>query len=68
MPDLKKQVKEATTRCQEARKAMEQKAKVDDLKKELAWAHVKAKENVRLLPKILNYMLMVLLFESGNES
>ena len=46
MPDLKKQVKDATLRCQEARKAMEQKAKVDDLKKELAWAHVKSKENV----------------------
>jgi hypothetical protein len=35
---------EATARYQEATKAREQKKRADDLKKELAWAHVAAKE------------------------
>jgi chromosome segregation ATPase len=44
VPDLKSALKDATTRFQEADKAREQKRKVDELKKELAWAHVKKKE------------------------
>lgn len=49
LPDLKKQVKEASVRYGEAHKALEQKSKADELKKELAWAHVKSKEDVRFL-------------------
>jgi hypothetical protein len=46
IPDLKAAFKEASTRFQEASKAREQKKKADELKKELAWAHVKTKEDV----------------------
>ena len=46
LPDLKRQVKDAIARFQEAQKALEQRSKIDDLQKELAWAHVKAKEDV----------------------
>jgi hypothetical protein len=42
-PDLNN---EATARYQEATKAREQKKRADDLKKELAWAHVAAKQEV----------------------
>jgi hypothetical protein len=48
IPDLKNAFKEASMRYKEASKAREQKKKADDLKKELAWAHVAAKENVRI--------------------
>jgi len=44
VPDLKSALREATNRFKEAGKAREQKQKADDLKKELAWAHVKGKE------------------------
>ncbi|KAG6871660.1 hypothetical protein C0993_002935, partial [Termitomyces sp. T159_Od127] len=44
LPDLRSAFKEATIRFQEAAKAREQKQKADDLKKELAWAHVRSKE------------------------
>jgi hypothetical protein len=46
IPDLKSAFKEATVRFEEALKAREQKKKADELKKELAWAHVAAKEDV----------------------
>jgi structural maintenance of chromosomes protein 6 len=49
IPDLKSAFKEASIRFEEASKAREQKKKADDLKKELAWAHVAAKENVRFV-------------------
>ncbi|KAG9315735.1 P-loop containing nucleoside triphosphate hydrolase protein [Chiua virens] len=44
LPDLRQTFKEATSRFQEASKAREQRAKADSLKKELAWAHVAAKQ------------------------
>lgn len=44
LPDLKARLHEVTARYEEAAKAREQKKKVDDLKKELAWSHVAAKE------------------------
>ncbi|TFK33017.1 P-loop containing nucleoside triphosphate hydrolase protein [Crucibulum laeve] len=44
LPDLKVAYRESAVRYDEAQKAREQKKKVDDLKKELAWAHVKTKE------------------------
>ncbi|KAK7048559.1 p-loop containing nucleoside triphosphate hydrolase protein [Favolaschia claudopus] len=44
IPDLKAAFREASTRFEEAARAREQKKKVDELKKELAWAHVAAKE------------------------
>ncbi|KAG6888731.1 hypothetical protein C0995_006383 [Termitomyces sp. Mi166 len=44
LPDLRLAFREATVRFQEAAKAREQKQKADELKKELAWAHVRSKE------------------------
>ncbi|KAF8551706.1 P-loop containing nucleoside triphosphate hydrolase protein [Imleria badia] len=44
LPDLRATFKEATSRFQEASKAREQRFKADELKKELAWAHVAAKQ------------------------
>lgn len=44
LPDLRARLREVTARYEEAAKAREQKKKVDDLKKELAWAHVAGKE------------------------
>ncbi|KAG6820629.1 hypothetical protein H0H93_014232 [Arthromyces matolae] len=44
LPDLEAAFKEASIRFQEAAKAREQKEKVNELKKELAWAHVRTKE------------------------
>jgi hypothetical protein len=49
IPDLRSTFREATRRFEEASKAREQKKKADELKKELAWAHVAAKEDVNLL-------------------
>lgn len=45
IPDLRVALQEAKRRFEEAENARKQKAKQDDLKKELAWAHVKTKEN-----------------------
>ncbi|OJA17188.1 hypothetical protein AZE42_00230 [Rhizopogon vesiculosus] len=44
LPDLRATFKEASVRFEEASKAREQRFKVDELKKELAWAHVAAKQ------------------------
>ena len=44
LPDLRARLREVTARYEEAAKAREQKKKVDDLKKELAWAHVAGKQ------------------------
>lgn len=49
LPDLRASFKEATSRFQEASKAREQRFKADELKKELAWAHVAAKQVAGLL-------------------
>ena len=46
IPDLRTAFREATLRFEEASKAREQKRKADELKKEMAWAHVAAKEDV----------------------
>ncbi|KIM63353.1 hypothetical protein SCLCIDRAFT_24251 [Scleroderma citrinum Foug A] len=45
LPELRAAFKEATARFQEASKAREQRHKADELKKELAWAHVAAKQH-----------------------
>ncbi|TFY54390.1 hypothetical protein EVJ58_g8895 [Rhodofomes roseus] len=44
LPDLEEALEEATSRFEEAQKAREQRHKADDLKQELAWAHVASKE------------------------
>lgn len=44
LPDLEEALEDASSRFEEARKAREQRHKADDLKKELAWAHVASKE------------------------
>ncbi|KAF8911589.1 hypothetical protein CPB84DRAFT_1842078 [Gymnopilus junonius] len=44
LPDLWTRLNQAKARYNEAAKAQEQKEKVDDLKKELAWSYVSAKE------------------------
>lgn len=44
LPDLRNALREAVARYEEAAKAREQRKKVDELKKELAWSHVKTKE------------------------
>ncbi|KAG6853816.1 hypothetical protein C0991_001062 [Blastosporella zonata] len=44
LPDLRIAFREATIRFEEAAKAREQKQKADELKKELAWAHVRGKQ------------------------
>ncbi len=44
LPDLRNTLREAVARYEEAAKAREQRKKVDELKKELAWSHVKTKE------------------------
>ena len=48
IPDLEQAFQEAKARYDEAKKAREQRHKADELKKELAWAHVAAKEQVRM--------------------
>ncbi|KAI6147159.1 P-loop containing nucleoside triphosphate hydrolase protein [Pisolithus tinctorius] len=45
LPELRAAFKEATVRFEEASKAREQRHKADELKKELAWAHVAAKQH-----------------------
>jgi hypothetical protein len=47
IPDLQAHYKEVLTRFEEASKAREQRHKADELKKELAWAHVAGKQDVR---------------------
>lgn len=47
LPDLETQYEEASIRFEEASKAREQKERANELKKELAWAHVAVKEEVR---------------------
>ncbi|KZP31527.1 P-loop containing nucleoside triphosphate hydrolase protein [Athelia psychrophila] len=44
IPELKRVFKEAKVRFEEASKAREQHRKADELKKELAWSHVAAKQ------------------------
>ncbi|KAI0081596.1 P-loop containing nucleoside triphosphate hydrolase protein [Panus rudis PR-1116 ss-1] len=44
IPDLEEAFAEAEARFKEAKKARDQKRRVDELKNELAWAHVNAKE------------------------
>jgi hypothetical protein len=47
IPDLQAHYKEVLMRFEEASKAREQRHKADELKRELAWAHVAAKQEVR---------------------
>ena len=49
LPDLKDALDEAIRRYKEAEKARDLKYKADDLKKELAWAHVATKAQARSL-------------------
>ncbi|GJE88371.1 hypothetical protein PsYK624_044540 [Phanerochaete sordida] len=44
IPDLEEQFRDASARLKEAKKARDLMHRVDDLKKELAWAHVTVKE------------------------
>lgn len=44
LPDLEEALDDATSRFEEAHKAREQRHKANDLKQELAWAHVASKE------------------------
>ena len=46
IPDLEEAYHEAQARFEEAERAREQRHKADELKKELAWAHVATKEAV----------------------
>ncbi|KAI0647716.1 P-loop containing nucleoside triphosphate hydrolase protein [Trametes meyenii] len=45
LPDLEEALSEVRARWDEAQKAVEQKTKADELKKELAWAHVASKQD-----------------------
>lgn len=45
LPDLRAALQKATDAFEEASKAREQRHKVDEIKKELAWAHVASKED-----------------------
>jgi hypothetical protein len=53
IPDLQAHYKEVLTRFEEASKAREQRHKADGLKKELAWAHVAGKQEVRHLQVVI---------------
>jgi chromosome segregation ATPase len=44
IPDLRNAYMQAKVKFEEASKAIEQREKLDELKKELAWTHVVAKE------------------------
>ena len=60
LPDLEDSYEEARARYEEAKRAREQRHKADELKKELAWAHVSTKETVGiLLPTLLRNILTV---------
>lgn len=56
LPDLEDALRDATQRFKEADKARQQKFKADELKKELAWSHVAAKEKVRTYDLVLNQL------------
>ena len=63
IPDLEQAFQEAKVRYDEAKKAREQRHKADELKKELAWAHVSTKEDVSseiiyilLLPRYIHHV------------
>ena len=49
LPDLEQALEDATSRYKEAEKARSMKHRADELKKELAWAHVATKEQVCLV-------------------
>jgi structural maintenance of chromosomes protein 6 len=55
LPDLRQAYRQAHTKFKEASKAIEQRHKVDELKRELAWAHVAAKEKVSSCTYVLNH-------------
>jgi structural maintenance of chromosomes protein 6 len=59
LPDLRLAFEDATRRFEEASKAREQKHKVDELKKELAWAHVRAKREVCCFFIIIQYVYIL---------
>ena len=59
IPDLEEQFLEAQQRFEEAERAREQRHKADELKKELAWAHVAAKEQVNPAFDPLVYPLLM---------
>ncbi|KAL1668799.1 P-loop containing nucleoside triphosphate hydrolase protein [Schizophyllum commune] len=44
LPDLQQHLTEVSAKFEEAKRARDQKKKIDELKKEKAWAHVKTKE------------------------
>ena len=46
LPDLRRAVHDARARYKGAQKAIEQRSKVKSLKREIAWSHVKKKEEV----------------------
>lgn len=52
LPDLKAAAKHAAERYKSAQKAIETRSKIDDLKRELAWSHVKRKEDVSLTSEL----------------
>lgn len=54
LPDLREALKEARARFDEAKKAREQRNRADELKKELAWAHVNAKEKVHSFTQVVS--------------
>jgi hypothetical protein len=66
IPDLQAHYKEVLTRFEEASKAREQRHKADELKKELAWAHVAAKQEVRR-SLIIHIMRIEVLAGSGRK-
>ena len=61
LPDLERAFNEAQARFEEAEKARTQRHKADELKKELAWAHVATKEAVSVYKCSALHPLMFLL-------
>lgn len=49
LPELRKAAKDAVARYDGAKKAVEQKEKLQGLRQELAWSHVKDKETVTVV-------------------
>ena len=60
IPDLEEALRDATQRFKEADKARQQKHKADELKKELAWAHVATKKQVSPCMDVCDLVLNVL--------
>lgn len=58
IPDLEEALRDATQRFKEADKARQQKHKADELKKELAWAHVAAKQEVGSYTRLMVEMVL----------